>query len=68
MRRVLNYREILNKKFEVYTDKTRSFEEYFSEGSVITLNFSTIKIVVSYFSDYIVKVFLGEEFEDERNT
>ncbi|MGL4451255.1 MAG: TIM-barrel domain-containing protein [Sarcina sp.] len=65
---LLKYREILNKKFEVYSGRQRVFKNYIVENSKVVLNFSPIKIKVSYFSDYIVKIFLGDEFEEERNT
>ncbi|MGL4742525.1 MAG: glycoside hydrolase family 31 protein [Sarcina sp.] len=65
---LLKYREILDKKFEVYSDRARIYKNYIVEGSVVELYFSGTKIKVSYFSDYIVKIFIAGEFEDEENT
>ncbi|MGL5635142.1 MAG: TIM-barrel domain-containing protein [Sarcina sp.] len=65
---LLKYREILDKKFEVYSDKQRIYKNYIVEGSIAELYFSGTKIKVSYFSDYIVKIFIAGEFEEEEDT
>ena len=65
---LLKYREVLNKKFENYSDSSKVYKNYIINDSTIEIYFGTTKIKVSYFSDYIVKIFSGEDFEQEDNT
>lgn len=65
---LLKYREILDKKFEVYSDRARVYKNFIVDGSKVEIKFSPTKINIVYFSDYIVKVFIGDDFEHEQDT
>lgn len=65
---LLKYREILDKKFEVYSDRARVYKNHIVDDSSVEIDFSITKINVIYFSDYIVKIFIANEFEDAKDT
>lgn len=65
---LLKYREILNKSFEVYNSEIRIYKGYEKQSSSVEVYFSSIKIKIVYFNDFIVKIFMGDEFEVEKTT
>lgn len=66
--KLLNYREILDKDLKRYNGSLNGYKGYNLDNSSVEVYFSSKKIKISYFNDFIVKIFIGEEFEEERNT
>lgn len=64
----LNYRENLNKEFKRFSGGLRSYNYYEVEENKVNLYFSSIKITITYLEGDIVKVFVGEKYENSSKT
>lgn len=64
----LNYREILNKKFKVFSGKPRIFKEYKILESQIEINFTNVTMTITYFKNDVVKIFIAEINEEPIST
>lgn len=64
----LNYRENLNVKFKAYNGGLRVFKNYEINDNNINIYFSNIKITLTIFENDIVKVFIGDKYEESIST
>ncbi|MDH2470372.1 MAG: glycoside hydrolase family 31 protein [Clostridium perfringens] len=64
----LNYRENLNMKFKAYNGGLRVFKNYEINHNNIDIYFSNIKITLTIFENDIVKVFIGDKYEESIST
>ena len=64
----LKYREILNQQFKSYVGKPIQFREYKIVDNNVYLNFTNRMITLSFYQEGIVKVFIGEIYEQARQT
>ncbi|MCX0353304.1 glycoside hydrolase family 31 protein [Clostridium perfringens] len=64
----LNYRENLNMKFKAYNGGLRVFKNYEINHNNINIYFSNIKITLTMFENDIVKVFIGDKYEESIST
>ncbi|EPZ9213895.1 DUF4968 domain-containing protein [Clostridium perfringens] len=64
----LNYRENLNMKFKAYNGGLRVFKNYEINDNNINIYFSNIKITLTMFENDIVKVFIGDKYEESIST
>ncbi|PWX04606.1 alpha-glucosidase [Clostridium perfringens] len=64
----LNYRENLNMKFKAYNDGLRVFKNYEINHNNIDIYFSNMKITLTMFENDIVKVFIGDKYEESIST
>lgn len=64
----LNYRENLNKKFKTYNGGLRVFKNYKINDNNIEIYFSNIKITLTMLENDIVKVFIGDKYEESIST
>ncbi|MCX0399454.1 glycoside hydrolase family 31 protein [Clostridium perfringens] len=64
----LNYRENLNMKFKAYNGGLRVFKNYEINDNNIDIYFSNIKITLTMFENDIVKVFIGDKYEESIST
>ncbi len=64
----LNYRENLNMKFKAYNGGLRVFKNYEINDNSIDIYFSNIKITLTIFENDIVKVFIGDKYEESIST
>lgn len=64
----LNYRENLNMKFNDYNGGLRVFKNYEINDNNIDIYFSNIKITITIFENDIVKVFIGDKYEESIST
>ncbi|MDK0735725.1 glycoside hydrolase family 31 protein [Clostridium perfringens] len=64
----LNYRENLNMKFKAYNGGLRVFKNYEINDNNINIYFSNIKITLTIFENDIVKVFIGDKYEESIST
>lgn len=64
----LNYRENLNMKFKAYNGGLRVFKNYEINHNNIDIYFSNIKITLTMFENDIVKVFIGDKYEESIST
>lgn len=64
----LNYRENLNMKFKAYNGGLRVFKNYEINHNNINIYFSNIKITLTIFENDIVKVFIGDKYEESLST
>lgn len=64
----LNYRENLNIKFKSFKDNTRSYKGFEVEGNNIIIYFSSVKVKVTYLEKDIVKIFIGDKYEEPIKT
>ena len=64
----LNYRENLNMKFKAYNGGLRVFKNYEINHNNINIYFSNIKITLTIFENDIVKVFIGDKYEESIST
>lgn len=64
----LNYRENLDKKFTIFSGGLRNYTGYNTENNNVNIDFSSIKITITYLVGDIVKVFLGEKYEKPLKT
>lgn len=64
----LNYRENLNMKFKAYNGGLRVFKNYEINDNNIDIYFSNIKITLTIFENDIVKVFIGDKYEESIST
>ncbi|EHA0993087.1 glycoside hydrolase family 31 protein [Clostridium perfringens] len=64
----LNYRENLNMKFKVYNGGLRVFKNYEINHNNIDIYFSNMKITLTMFENDIVKVFIGDKYEESIST
>ena len=64
----LNYRENLNMKFNAYNGGLRVFKNYEINDNNIDIYFSNIKITITIFENDIVKVFIGDKYEESIST
>ena len=60
----LNYRENLNMKFKAYNGGLRVFKNYEINHNNIDIYFSNMKITLTMFENDIVKVFIGDKYEE----
>lgn len=60
----LNYRENLNKKFKAYNGGLRVFKNYEVNDNNVDIYFSNIKIALTILENDIVKVFIGDKYEE----
>ncbi|MGV2802892.1 DUF4968 domain-containing protein [Clostridium perfringens] len=60
----LNYRENLNMKFKAYNGGLRVFKNYEINHNNIDIYFSNMKITLTIFENDIVKVFIGDKYEE----
>ncbi|XZL31359.1 glycoside hydrolase family 31 protein [Clostridium perfringens] len=64
----LNYRENLNMKFKAYNGGLRVFKNYEINHNNIDIYFSNMKITLTMFENDIVKVFIGDKYEERIST
>ncbi|ELC8449755.1 glycoside hydrolase family 31 protein [Clostridium perfringens] len=64
----LNYRENLNMKFKAYNGGVRVFKNYEINHNNIDIYFSNMKITLTIFENDIVKVFIGDKYEESIST
>ncbi|MDK0565111.1 glycoside hydrolase family 31 protein [Clostridium perfringens] len=64
----LNYRENLNMKFKAYNGGLRVFKNYEINHNNINIYFSNMKITLTMFENDIVKVFIGDKYEESIST
>ncbi|HAT4256783.1 TPA: DUF4968 domain-containing protein [Clostridium perfringens] len=64
----LNYRENLNIKFKAYNGGLRVFKNYEINHNNIDIYFSNMKITLTMFENDIVKVFIGDKYEESIST
>lgn len=64
----LNYRENLNMKFKAYNGGLRVFKNYEINHDNIDIYFSNMKITLTIFENDIVKVFIGDKYEESLST
>ncbi|XZM77868.1 glycoside hydrolase family 31 protein [Clostridium perfringens] len=64
----LNYRENLNMKFKAYNGGLRVFKNYEINHNNIYIYFSNMKITLTIFENDIVKVFIGDKYEESIST
>lgn len=64
----LNYRENLNMKFKAYNGGVRVFKNYEINHNNIDIYFSNMKITLTMFENDIVKVFIGDKYEESIST
>lgn len=65
----LNYRETLDMKFKAVNGIENTFRNYEVKNNVIDIYFSSIdKIAISYLEEDIVKVFIGDKYEEQLKT
>lgn len=64
----LNYRENLNMKFKAYNGGLRVFKIYEINHNNIDIYFSNMKITLTMFENDIVKVFIGDKYEESIST
>ncbi|MDK0796203.1 glycoside hydrolase family 31 protein [Clostridium perfringens] len=64
----LNYRENLNMKFKAYNGGLRVFKNYEINHNNIDIYFSNMKITITMFENDIVKVFIGDKYEESIST
>ncbi|MDK0707785.1 glycoside hydrolase family 31 protein [Clostridium perfringens] len=64
----LNYRENLNMKFKAYNGGLRVFKNYEINDNNIDIYFSNMKITLTIFENDIVKVFIGDKYEESLST
>lgn len=64
----LNYRENLNMKFKAYNGGLRVFKNYEINHNNIDIYFSNMKITLTIFENDIVKVFIGDKYEESIST
>ena len=64
----LNYRENLNMKFKAYNGGLRVFKNYEINHNNIDIYFSNMKINLTMFENDIVKVFIGDKYEESIST
>ncbi|HAT4105720.1 glycoside hydrolase family 31 protein [Clostridium perfringens] len=64
----LNYRENLNMKFKDYNGGLRVFKNYEINHNNIDIYFSNMKITLTMFENDIVKVFIGDKYEESLST
>lgn len=64
----LNYRENLNMKFKDYNGGLRVFKNYEINHNNIDIYFSNMKITLTIFENDIVKVFIGDKYEESIST
>ena len=64
----LNYRENLNMKFKAYNGGLRVFKNYEINHNNIDIYFSNLKITLTIFENDIVKVFIGDKYEESLST
>lgn len=64
----LNYRENLNMKFKAYNRGLRVFKNYEINHNNIDIYFSNMKITLTIFENNIVKVFIGDKYEESIST
>ncbi|HFD2051168.1 TIM-barrel domain-containing protein [Clostridium perfringens] len=64
----LNYRENLNMKFKAYNGGLRVFKNYEINHNNIDIYFSNMKITLTIFENDIVKVFIGDKYEESLST
>ncbi|MDU5250465.1 MAG: glycoside hydrolase family 31 protein [Clostridium perfringens] len=64
----LNYRENLNMKFKAYNGGLRVFKNYEINHNNIDIYFSNMKITLTIFGNDIVKVFIGDKYEESLST
>ena len=64
----LNYRENLNMKFKAYNGGLRVFKNYEINHNNIDIYFSNMKITLTMFENDIVKVFIGDKYEESFST
>lgn len=64
----LNYRENLNMKFKAYNGGLRVFKNYKINHNNIDIYFSNMKITLTMFENDIVKVFIGDKYEESIST
>ncbi|MBS5968008.1 MAG: glycoside hydrolase family 31 protein [Clostridium perfringens] len=60
----LNYRENLNMKFKAYNGGLRVFKNYEINHNNIDIYFSNMKITLTMFENDIVKIFIGDKYEE----
>ena len=64
----LNYRENLNMKFKAYNGGLRVFKNYEINDNNVEIYFSSMKIVLTMLKNDIVKVFIGDKYEESIST
>ena len=64
----LNYRENINMKFKAYNGGLRVFKNYDINHNNIDIYFSNMKITLTMFENDIVKVFIGDKYEESIST
>ncbi|MCC5419713.1 glycoside hydrolase family 31 protein [Clostridium perfringens] len=64
----LNYRENLNMKFKAYNGGLRVFKNYEINHNNIDIYFSNMRITLTIFENDIVKVFIGDKYEESIST
>lgn len=64
----LNYRENLNMKLKAYNGGLRVFKNYEINHNNIDIYFSNMKITLTMFENDIVKVFIGDKYEESIST
>lgn len=64
----LNYRENLNKELKKFSSGLRSYDYYNVEKNQVDIYFSSIKIRITYLDSDIVKVFIGDKYEETIKT
>lgn len=64
----LNYRENLNMKFKAYNGGLKVFKNYEINHNNIDIYFSNMKITLTMFENDIVKVFIGDKYEESIST
>ncbi|MFH5909584.1 glycoside hydrolase family 31 protein [Clostridium perfringens] len=64
----LNYRENLNMKFKAYNGGLRVFKNYEINHNNIDIYFLNMKITLTIFENDIVKVFIGDKYEESIST
>lgn len=64
----LNYRENLNMNFKAYNGRLRVFKNYEINHNNIDIYFSNMKITLTMFENDIVKIFIGDKYEESIST
>ena len=64
----LKYRENLNMKFKKYEFTNIYLEEIIKTNNIVSLFFNCKKIIIKYINNNIVKVFIGNKYEEETCT
>ncbi|MGL5417638.1 MAG: TIM-barrel domain-containing protein [Clostridium sp.] len=62
----LKYRECLNEKFRSFKG-VRIFNGFYRDENKISINFESVQLEITYFTNEIVKVFISEGMEKETN-